>query len=65
MKKSQYIKARLAFRDSLNTYPDSEMAAESLFSIGDSFYDEGGTENLLQAEDQFKKYRFVKVAKNL
>jgi outer membrane protein assembly factor BamD len=25
-------------------------------AIGDSFYDEGGTENLLQAEDQFKNF---------
>jgi outer membrane assembly lipoprotein YfiO len=56
LKKSQYIKARLAFQTLINTYPDSEMAAESYLSIGDSFYDEGGTENLLQAEDQYKNF---------
>jgi outer membrane assembly lipoprotein YfiO len=56
LKKSQYIKARLAFQTLINTYPDSDMAAESYFAIADSFYDEGGTENLLQAEDQYKNY---------
>jgi outer membrane assembly lipoprotein YfiO len=56
LKKSQYIKARLAFQTLINTYPDSDMAADSYFAIGDSFYDEGGTENLLQAEDQFRNF---------
>lgn len=54
--KSQFIKARLAFQTLINTYPDSELTAESYFSIGDSFYKEGGTENLLQAEDQYKNF---------
>ncbi len=56
LKKSQYIKARLAFQTLINTYPDSDMAAESYLAIGDSFYNEGGTENLLQAEDQYKNF---------
>ena len=56
LKKSQYIKARLAFQNLIMTYPDSEMAAESHFAIGESFYEEGGTENLLQAENQFKDF---------
>ena len=38
------------------TYPDSEMAPEAHFGMGDSFYEEGGTENLLQAENQFKDF---------
>jgi len=54
--KSQYIKARLAFQTLINTYPDSDLAADSYLAIGDSFYEEGGTENLLQAEDQFKDF---------
>jgi outer membrane assembly lipoprotein YfiO len=54
--KSQYIKARLAFQTLINTYPDSDLAADSYLAIGDSYYDEGGTENLLQAEDQFKDF---------
>ena len=56
LKKSQYIKARLAFQTLINTYPDSEMAADSYLAVGDSFYDEGGTENLIQAEDQYKNF---------
>ena len=56
LEKSQYIKARLAFQTLINTYPDSEMAAESYMAIGDSFYEEGGTENLLQAEDQYTNF---------
>jgi outer membrane assembly lipoprotein YfiO len=54
--KSQYIKSRLAFQTLISTYPDSEMAAEAKMAIGDSFYDEGGTENLLQAEEQYKDF---------
>jgi len=54
--KSQYIKARLAFQTLINTYPDSDLTSESYMAIGDSFYDEGGTENLLQAEDQYKNF---------
>jgi outer membrane assembly lipoprotein YfiO len=56
LEKSQFIKARLAFQTLINTYPDSELTAESYMAIGDSFYDEGGSENLLQAEDQFKNF---------
>lgn len=56
LKKGQYIKSRLAFQTLLNTYPDSDMATESYFAMGDSFYEEGGTENWLQAEDQYKNF---------
>jgi outer membrane assembly lipoprotein YfiO len=56
LRKSQFIKARLAFQTLINTYPDSDMSADAYLAIGDSFYDEGGTENLLQAEDQYKNF---------
>ena len=56
LKNGQYIKARLAFQNLMMTYPDSEMAPEAHFAMGDSFYEEGGTENLLQAENQFKDF---------
>ncbi len=56
LKTGQYIKARLAFQNLMMTYPDSEMASEAHFAMGDSFYEEGGTENLLQAENQFKDF---------
>jgi outer membrane assembly lipoprotein YfiO len=56
LKRSSFIKARLAFQTLINTYPDSDMAAESYFAIADSYYDEGGTENLLNAEEQYKNF---------
>lgn len=56
LRKNQFIKARLAFQTLINTYPDSDVAADAYLGIGDSFYNEGGTENLLQAEDQYKNF---------
>jgi outer membrane assembly lipoprotein YfiO len=56
LKKNQFIKARLALQTLINTYPDSELTADSYLTIGDSFYSEGGTENFLQAEDQYKNF---------
>jgi len=56
LNKGQYIRARLSFQTLISTYPDSDMAAEAIFATADSFYDEGGTENLLQAEDQYKNF---------
>jgi outer membrane protein assembly factor BamD len=56
LKKSQFIKARLAFQTLIGTYPDSDMSADAYFAWGDSFYNEGGTENLLQAEDRYKDF---------
>ncbi len=56
LKKSQFIKARLAFQTLISTYPDSDVVAEAYLSMGDSFYNEGGTENLLQAEDRYHDF---------
>ena len=54
LKKSPYIKARLAFQTLMNFYPKSDTAPDALLAIGDSYYHEGGTENLLKAEDIYK-----------
>ncbi len=56
LQKNQFIKARLAFQTLINTYPDSEYTPTSFLSIADSYYAEGGTENLLQAEAQYKDF---------
>jgi outer membrane assembly lipoprotein YfiO len=56
LKKSQYIKARLTFQTLMSTYPDSDLAPDAVLAVGDSYYDEGGTENLLQAEDKYKDF---------
>lgn len=54
--KSAFIKSRLAFQTLINTYPDSEFTSIAFLSIADSYYDEGGTENLLQSESQYKDF---------
>ena len=54
--KNQFIKARLAFQTLINTYPDSEFTPIAFLQTADSYYDEGGTENLLQAEAQYKNF---------
>jgi outer membrane protein assembly factor BamD len=56
LEKSQFIKARLSFQTLINTYPDSEFTPASFLAIADSFYDEGGASNLLQAEAQYKDF---------
>ncbi len=54
--KSQYTQARLAFQTLIRTYPGSELEADAYFAMGDSYYKEGGTENLLLAEDQYRNF---------
>jgi outer membrane assembly lipoprotein YfiO len=56
LKRGQYIRSRLAFQTLINTYPESEMASEAVFAMGDSYYEEGGLDNLLQAEDEYKNF---------
>jgi outer membrane protein assembly factor BamD len=56
LKSGQYIKARLAYQNLIQTYPDSDLSAEAYFAIADSYYDEGGTENLLNAEEQYANF---------
>jgi outer membrane protein assembly factor BamD len=56
LKKGQYIKSRLTFQTLISTYPDSDMASEAYFAVADSYYEEGGTENLLQAVDQYNNF---------
>lgn len=56
LEKSQYLKARLAFQTLINTYPDSEYTPAAFLAIADSYYAEGGSENLLQAEAQYKDF---------
>jgi outer membrane assembly lipoprotein YfiO len=56
LKKSLYTQARLAYQTLIRTYPGSELEPEAYFAMGDSFYREGGTENLLLAEDQYRNF---------
>jgi outer membrane assembly lipoprotein YfiO len=54
--RGQYIRSRLALQTMINTYPDSDMTADAYYAIGDSYYEEGGTQNWLQAEQQYKDF---------
>jgi GWxTD domain-containing protein len=56
LKKHQYAKARREFQRLINSYPDSKLSASAYLAIGDAFYEEGGAENLLMAEDQYKNF---------
>ena len=56
LQKGQYIRSRLSYQTMLNTYPDSDVASEAYFKMGDSFYEEGGTENYMQAENQYNDF---------
>lgn len=56
MAKGQYTVARLSLETLLNTYPDSEYLARAKMAIADSWYKEGGTEGMAQAEAQYKDF---------
>ncbi len=53
---SRYTVARLTFQTLINTYPDSEFLAKAKLGIADSWYRQGGTSNLLQAEAEYRDF---------
>ena len=57
LRKHQFIKARLAFQTLINTYEDSEYLEKAKYYIAYSFLEEGGIENLVQAEQAFKDFK--------
>ncbi len=56
MKEHKYDIARMTLQTLINTYPDSEFVARAKLAIGDSWYDEGGTAGLAQAEIEYKDF---------
>src|SRR3954453_22859476 len=56
MKKNRYDVARLSLQTLINTYPDSEYIARAKLGIADSWYAEGGTAALAQAENEYKDF---------
>ncbi len=54
--KSRYNVARLTLQTLINTYPDSEFLPEAKYALAESFYREGATSNLNQAEAEFKDF---------
>lgn len=56
LKKGKYDVARLDLQTLLNTYPESEYQMRAKLSIGDSWFKEGGTAALTQAEAEYKDF---------
>ena len=56
MKHGKYDVARLSLQTLINTYPDSEYVARAKLAIGDSWYAEGGTAAMAQAESEYKDF---------
>ncbi|MGB9029126.1 MAG: outer membrane protein assembly factor BamD, partial [Acidobacteriaceae bacterium] len=56
MKHGKYDVARLDLQTLLNTYPDSEFAMRSKLLVGDTWFKEGGSAALTQAESEYKDF---------
>ncbi len=56
MKHRKYDVARLSLQTLINTYPDSEYIARAKLAVGDSWYAEGGSAGLTQAESEYKDF---------
>ncbi len=56
IKHGKYDVARLSLQTLINTYPDSEYVARAKLAIGDSWYNEGGTAAMAQAESEYKDF---------
>jgi outer membrane protein assembly factor BamD len=55
-KKGHFDVARLDLQTLLNTYPDSQFQMRAKLAIADSWYKEGGTAALMQAESEYKDF---------
>src|ERR1700747_220836 len=56
MKHNRFDVARMTLQTLINTYPDSEFIARAKLAVGDSWYAEGGTAALAQAESEYKDF---------
>ncbi len=56
MKHNKYDVARLSLQTLINTYPDSEYVARAKLAIGVSWYQEGGSAAMAQAESEYKDF---------
>ncbi|MGA7292886.1 MAG: outer membrane protein assembly factor BamD [Terriglobales bacterium] len=56
MKHNRFDVARMTLQTLINTYPDSEYIARAKLAVGDSWYDEGGTTAMQQAEIEYKDF---------
>jgi outer membrane protein assembly factor BamD len=56
IKKGHFDVARLDLQTMLNTYPDSQYQMRAKLAIADSWYKEGGTAALTQAESEYRDF---------
>ncbi len=56
MKQRKYDVARITLQTLINTYPDSEFVARAKLTVGESWYQEGTTAALAQAETEFRDF---------
>jgi len=56
MKHNKFEVARMSLQTLINTYPDSEYLSRAKLSMADSWYAEGGSASLTQAEIEYKDY---------
>ena len=57
MKHNRFDMARLEMQTLINTYPDSEFIARAKLALADSWYAEGGTASMAQAEQEYEDFR--------
>jgi len=57
MKHNHFDVARMTLQTLINTYPDSEYIARAKLAVADSWYAEGGTTAMQQAEIEYKDFR--------
>src|SRR5258708_12764466 len=56
MRHNRFDVARMTLQTLINTYPDSEFIARAKLAVGDSWYAEGGTASLAQAEQEYHDF---------
>ena len=56
LERNKLAVARLTLQTLINTYPDSEYLPQAKYKLADSFYREGTTSTLTQAEAEYKDY---------
>src|SRR6204780_3640035 len=56
MKKGRFDVARLDLQTMLNTYPESEYRMRAKLSVGDTWFKEGGSAALTQAEAEYEDF---------
>jgi outer membrane protein assembly factor BamD len=54
---NKFDTARITLQTLINTYPDSEYIARAKLAVGDSWFAEGGTAALQQAEVEYKDFQ--------